>query len=179
MMAFWIIVGVVVLLLAAISDSGGGNEFQRKTPSEEIPGDHNDAHIHAKSASYANRCLPCPTQKPLDLHITPELVAASALCGYERFQILGACAPRKCIADRVVKGTVFSVSVEDGFVWAVRDNGIRIGCFPPNVVKSYMEMPESKRYTKVVVASDVNLNDKYGQCFVYPVEQHLSLAERH
>lgn len=169
MMAIWIIVGVVVLLLVATNVVDGGDESRRKSTSVVVREDHHSVPTHAKSVSLADSGLSCTGKNSVDLNIVPELVAEARRLGYERFPVLGACAPRKCIADNVVKGTVFSVCVGDGFVWVVRDNGTRIGCFPPSAVKSYMEMPESKRYAKVVVVSDVNLNDKYGQCFVYPV----------
>ena len=34
-------------------------------------------------------------------------------------------------------------------------------------------MPIEQRYTRVVVAMDVNLNDKYGRMYVYPVTKDI------
>lgn len=176
MIAILIILGVFTLFVVVMNAIDDGNQPRTKSTPRSCECHHSASNLTGYP-SHRGSCLPSLTKEQIDCYIAPMLVEAAQRLGYERFPILGACAPRKCIADKVVQGTVFSVSIKDGLVWAIRDNGARIGCFPPNVVKAYMELPAVKRYDKVVVASDVNLNDKYGQCFVYPVVTAGDLIE--
>ena len=97
------------------------------------------------------------------------LVRHAREIGLPKIQVLGACAVRGYVPDRVEAGTVLKVQVDNNNVWVIRDNGKKLGTFPPGDARKYMEIPESQRYSQVVIASDVNLNDKYGQCFVYPI----------
>ena len=98
-----------------------------------------------------------------------ELVTHAREIGLPKIQVLGACAVRGYVPNRVEAGTVLKVQVENNNVWVIRDNGKKLGMFPPGDARKYMAIPESRRYRLVVIANDVNLNDKYGQCFVYSV----------
>ena len=89
-----------------------------------------------------------------------------------RFRLLGACVGAGCYNPKVVEcGRLFSVKVRDGSVWAYDDKEGCIGCFPPRVCDAYLSMPEGARYRFVEVERQVNLHDKYGECWVVPVVQ--------
>lgn len=89
-----------------------------------------------------------------------------------RFRLLGACAgTRFCVPRIIAKGTMLSVEEENGWVWAYDDKGERIGCFPPDVRDKFLRMPDLERWRFVEVESQVNLHDKYGECWVVPVVQ--------
>lgn len=89
--------------------------------------------------------------------------------GRTMFQVLGACAIRGIHPDKVVAGTIFSVLTSPGQLYIHRDNGRRVGLLHREAVEQYNALPPNRKYDKVVVARDVDLNDKYGQCFVYPL----------
>lgn len=86
-----------------------------------------------------------------------------------RFQILGACSLARCYCPDVVRvGTILEVKAIGDDVWAVRSGDRLLGIFPPRIRREWMAMAEAERYQTVVVVQDVDLNDKYGRCFVAP-----------
>ena len=86
----------------------------------------------------------------------------------ERFQLYGACAHRgTAVADWLRAGVELQVKISGDSVRALRGGRV-IGIFPDDQARLYLSLASCRRYKKVVVADDVNLNDKYGQCFVHP-----------
>ena len=81
-------------------------------------------------------------------------------------QVLGACARRGNNKDVLLKGTVLLLNREGNSVFVSKMNGRKIGFFHPDVAAEYIDVYENRGYRKVVVLKDVDLNDKYGQCFV-------------
>lgn len=108
--------------------------------------------------------------------IDKELVSFAMQEGYSCFCVLGACARRaNYIPDILPCGYVLKVRGNDRFVRVERDNDLLVGIFPPDIARAYYDMPCNQRITHVVVARDTNLNDKYGQLFVYPVTQKIDM----
>ena len=93
------------------------------------------------------------------------MAEASILSRLPRMQVLGACARRGYRDNWLHKGDVLDLREKEGRIQVVQGECHVIG-FLPNGCKDHF-MQDGRLYLpKVAVVSDVNLNDKYGQCFV-------------
>lgn len=86
---------------------------------------------------------------------------------FQHAQVLGACSRRGFCDDWLRAGTILSLRTDGKFVFAVCRNGRKIGVLPPRLSEQYIACPPCNRCQKVIVERDVNLNDKYGRCFVH------------
>ena len=85
---------------------------------------------------------------------------------FQHAQVLGACSRGGFCDDWLRAGTILSLQIDGKYVFAICENGRKIGVLPPKLSEQYTACPPRNRCQKVIVEKDVNLNDKYGQCFV-------------
>ena len=86
-----------------------------------------------------------------------------------RMQVLGACSRRGngSQADILLKGTVLYLKESNDTVFVCKKSGKTIGMLHPSMIAKCREAFANYGLNRVVVVDDVNLNDKYGQCFVH------------
>lgn len=80
-------------------------------------------------------------------------------------QVLGACARRGYQDNWLRKGDMLDLREKGGLIQVVHGEGRVIG-FLQNDCRKHFMRDGRLSLPKVAVVSDVNLNDKYGQCFV-------------
>ena len=147
---------VVVAIVISICLSCG-----RETDTQEVlSGGENQHHEESNSGEESMEDIPA------DDGCTPDDDIADNGMATERFQLYGACAHRgMAVADWLRAGSELRVEVSGDSVRALRGERV-VGIFPDEQAERYRA--PGRRYRKVVVVDDVNLNDKYGQCFVRP-----------
>ncbi len=170
-MSAWILCLITLLVVGAIVISiclscgreedaqevlSGGEDQRYKESNDEVGDKHSGTISGAESME----------EIPSDDGCAPgDDITANGMAA-EKFQLYGACAHRgTAVVDWLRAGSELQVEVSGDSVRALRGGRV-VGIFPDDQAERY-RAPD-RRYKKVVVVDDVNLNDKYGQCFVRP-----------
>lgn len=161
-MSAWILCFIMLLVVVAIVMSICSSCGRETDTQEVLSGGESQRHEESNSGEELMEDI------PTDDGCAPGDDIADNGKATERFQLYGACAHRgTAVADWLRAGAELQVKISGDSVRALRGGRV-IGIFPDDKARLYLSLASCLRYKKVVVADDVNLNDKYGQCFVRP-----------